>query len=161
MKTGLVLGCFDLLHAGHFDHFRLAKAHCDKLIVGVAHDKLVRAFKGPGRPIFPVCQRVFMISQNQHVDEAVIYGDRNSARETNVAAQIALVESVKPDIFCEGEDRKGEVLKGYLEEKGIERLTFPRLSPGTISTTYFIEKIKGKQPDSAVVRDVEPYYFPW
>ena len=49
-------GCFDLLHLGHIRHLQAAKAAGDYLIVTVTPDEFVS--KGPGRPVFPLEQRM-------------------------------------------------------------------------------------------------------
>ena len=123
----LVLGCFDLTHAGHFDHFKRARQQGDELHVGVAHDSLVRAFKGPGRPIFLLPDRCAIIQACRYVTSVKVYGNRNSGRDTNEADMKALVEEVQPHIFCEGQDSavRGGVLPGYLEELGVKRVVFP------------------------------------
>lgn len=51
LKVGLVTGGFDVLHMGHLNLFRLAKKHCNILVVGLDHDKTLRASKGESRPI--------------------------------------------------------------------------------------------------------------
>ncbi len=51
LKVGLVTGGFDVLHMGHLNLFRLAKKNCDILVVGLDHDKTLKATKGENRPI--------------------------------------------------------------------------------------------------------------
>ena len=45
-------GVFDVLHAGHVQHFDSAKKLGDILIVSVTRDEYVN--KGPNRPIFSI-----------------------------------------------------------------------------------------------------------
>lgn len=40
-------GCFDLMHAGHFNAVRQAKALGDILVVGVHTDEEIKRCKGP------------------------------------------------------------------------------------------------------------------
>lgn len=40
-------GCFDLMHAGHFNSFRQAKKLGDVLVLGINSDEEVEAVKGP------------------------------------------------------------------------------------------------------------------
>jgi D-beta-D-heptose 7-phosphate kinase/D-beta-D-heptose 1-phosphate adenosyltransferase len=44
-------GCFDILHPGHIELFKIGKSLGDKLIVGLDSDKKVRNDKGHNRPI--------------------------------------------------------------------------------------------------------------
>ena len=47
-KVGFVNGCFDLLHPGHVSLLTEAKAACDRLIVAVNSDELVKRPEGRG-----------------------------------------------------------------------------------------------------------------
>lgn len=40
-------GCFDLMHSGHFNAIRQAKALCETLVVGVISDEAIVQNKGP------------------------------------------------------------------------------------------------------------------
>ena len=149
MKRVLVMGTFDLTHAGHFDLFRQAKALGDHLTVGVAHDKLNRVFKGEGHPIYPIAVRHLIIEDNKNVDAVEIYGancpESASVEDViacNRAEQIRLIEAVEPAIFAQGIDNAPPILDGYIEQKGIDRVYLHRLS-SEISTSYYIEKIRG------------------
>ena len=51
LKIGFTNGCFDLLHPGHVSLLSQARAHCDRLVVGLNSDASVERLKGPGRPV--------------------------------------------------------------------------------------------------------------
>lgn len=68
VKVGLVTGGFDVLHMGHLNLFRLAKKHCDVLIVGLDHDKTLKATKGENRPINNYQRRSQFLSDLSTVD---------------------------------------------------------------------------------------------
>ena len=67
-KVGLVTGGFDVLHMGHLNLFRLAKKHCDTLIVGLDHDKTLKTSKGETRPINNYNRRSQFLSDLSTVD---------------------------------------------------------------------------------------------
>lgn len=67
-KVGLVTGGFDVLHMGHLNLFRLAKKHSDILIVGLDHDKTLKATKGENRPINNYRRRSQFLSDLSTVD---------------------------------------------------------------------------------------------
>ena len=166
MKTkALVLGSFDLTHAGHFHLFECAAEIADEVHVGVASDALVRAFKGEDRPIYPLTQRLWIIERCRDVHAVHIYGDEDSMKSHNDVAQKQLVELVKPDFFVEGEDKKGSDLRGWIEAKGIQRISTPRLGK-EVTTSHFIHKIRGSsdptgfQAFAQARRDASHYYYP-
>ncbi len=72
MRVGLTSGCFDLIHFGHLHYLERCKALCDKLIVGVDADAMVRAAKGPARPIIPALERLALINSLHVVDAAFL-----------------------------------------------------------------------------------------
>lgn len=67
-KTGLITGCFDVLHFGHIQLFRFAKKHVDFLIVGLDNDKTISLSKGKNRPVNSIEQRLQMVSELRSVD---------------------------------------------------------------------------------------------
>lgn len=138
----LVLGTFDLVHAGHIHLFQLAAGY-GELHVGVAHDALVREFKGVDRPIFPMSQRIYIIKACRYVSKVHVYGNPETSRcMDNEDAQKQLVERLEPDIFVQGADKdKNPDLWGYLEKKGIQRISTPRLDAKFITTTHYIQRI--------------------
>jgi len=55
-------GCFDILHVGHVDYLRFARAQGDVLLVGVNDDPSVRRLKGPERPVNSLEDRMAMLA---------------------------------------------------------------------------------------------------
>ena len=67
---GYTAGVFDLFHIGHVKVLKKAKSLCDKLIVGVSTDSLVKKYKNK-KPIIPFNERVEVIKNNRCVDLVV------------------------------------------------------------------------------------------
>ena len=62
-------GCFDMMHYGHANALRQAKAFGDYLIVGVVSDSEILANKGP--PVFNESERIKMVEAVKWVDEVI------------------------------------------------------------------------------------------
>ncbi|XP_022921352.1 ethanolamine-phosphate cytidylyltransferase-like [Cucurbita moschata] len=62
-------GCFDLMHFGHANALRQAKALGDELVVGVVSDEEIIANKGP--PVLPMEERLALVSGLKWVDEVI------------------------------------------------------------------------------------------
>ncbi|KAK3437522.1 hypothetical protein EUGRSUZ_C02186 [Eucalyptus grandis] len=62
-------GCFDLMHYGHANALRQAKALGDELVVGVVSDEEIVANKGP--PVLTMEERLALVSGLKWVDEVI------------------------------------------------------------------------------------------
>ncbi|KAL8136379.1 hypothetical protein V2J09_002380 [Rumex salicifolius] len=62
-------GCFDLMHYGHANALRQAKALGDELVVGVVSDEEILANKGP--PVLSMEERLSLVSGLKWVDEVI------------------------------------------------------------------------------------------
>ena len=62
-------GCFDMMHYGHCNALRQARALGDQLIVGVVSDDEIIANKGP--PVTPLHERMIMVNAVKWVDEVI------------------------------------------------------------------------------------------
>ncbi|KAL0346871.1 UNVERIFIED_CONTAM: Ethanolamine-phosphate cytidylyltransferase [Sesamum calycinum] len=62
-------GCFDLMHYGHANALRQAKALGDELVVGVVSDEEIISNKGP--PVLSMQERLF----KEHKIDYIIHGD--------------------------------------------------------------------------------------
>ena len=72
-KIGYTQGTFDMFHVGHLNLLYNARNQCDKLIVGVNSDKLVKEYKDK-TPIINENERLAIVQAIQYVDEAVLCG---------------------------------------------------------------------------------------
>lgn len=70
MIVGLTSGVWDLIHVGHLHYLESCRGLCDKLIVGVDCDEMVRLAKGPKRPYIPEDQRLDLVNSLRWVDAA-------------------------------------------------------------------------------------------
>lgn len=95
MKVVLVHGCFDILHIGHFEHFRAARDFGDRLIVSVTAERWVRKNKGEGHPAHSDAQRISMLRDLRTVDEAWICDDPGAS---------PAILKFKPAFFVKGVD---------------------------------------------------------
>lgn len=91
MHVVLANGCFDILHIGHVEHLKQARAMGDKLIVALTHDAFVN--KGPNRPINNWAARAEVLRELRCVDE-VIGSD----------SAMAAIRLLKPTYFVKGAD---------------------------------------------------------
>lgn len=94
MKKVLTVGVFDLLHIGHIELFRKAKALGDYLIVAVQDSDYVFQFKPDASLVYSTEERCYMVSAIRYVDEVVVY--RNVGN---------IVDEVGFDIFAKGPDQ--------------------------------------------------------
>ncbi|KAG6497464.1 hypothetical protein ZIOFF_041301 [Zingiber officinale] len=62
-------GCFDMMHYGHCNALRQARALGDQLVVGVVSDDEIKANKGP--PVTPLHERMTMVGAVKWVDEVI------------------------------------------------------------------------------------------
>ena len=94
MKKVLTVGVFDLLHIGHIELFRKAKALGDYLIVAVQDSDYVFQFKPDASLVYSTEERCYMVSAIRYVDEVVVY--RNVGN---------IVDEVDFYIFAKGPDQ--------------------------------------------------------
>ena len=62
-------GCFDMVHFGHANALRQAKAMGDRLLVGIHTDEEIEMHKGP--PVFTQTERYRMARAIKWVDEVI------------------------------------------------------------------------------------------
>jgi len=62
-------GCFDMMHYGHCNALRQARALGDQLVVGVVSDAEIVVNNGP--PVTPLKERMIMVNAVKWVDEVI------------------------------------------------------------------------------------------
>jgi D-sedoheptulose 7-phosphate isomerase len=101
-KTVFTNGCFDIIHPGHIDLLRRARALGDRLIVGINSDASVRRIKGEGRPFVSQEARKEILLGLRWVDEVEVFDDPTPE---------AMIARIKPDVLVKGGDWKpGEII---------------------------------------------------
>ena len=70
MIVGYTSGVFDLFHIGHLNLLKMAKAHCEYLIVAVTTDELSIEFNGK-RPVICFNDRFAIVEAIRYVDKVV------------------------------------------------------------------------------------------
>lgn len=110
MITVWTNGCFDILHPGHIELFKIAKSLGDRLIVGIDTDEKVHTDKGSNRPINPISFRKAMLESNKYIDLVIPFGSRKELEQT--------IQLYSPDILLVGGDwRDGDVVgREYAKE---------------------------------------------
>lgn len=136
MIIGLTSGCFDLIHFGHIHYLQRCRALCDRLIVAVDSDEMVRTAKGPSRPIVPEGDRLQLVNSLGCVDGAFIM------RGLAELARAALAFRVNKLFKHEGFHSLGHV---YGLEAGAELVVVPDVE-GLESTTAIIRRVKERTP---------------
>lgn len=131
-KIVLTNGCFDLLHRGHVDYLKDAKASGDKLIIALNSDNSVKNLKGSSRPIQNQKDRAVILEALRSVDLVVIFNQETPKK---------IIEKLIPDVLVKGGDYSIDKVIGAdcVIEKGGEIKIIPFRSG--YSTSNIIEKI--------------------
>lgn len=126
-------GCFDVIHAGHVQYLREARAQADVLVVGLNSDGSVRSLKGPSRPINPLPARTEVLAGLQAVDFVAVFDE---------ATPLELIRAVRPDVLVKGADyRKQDVVGAEFVESYGGRVHLAPLREG-FSTTRVLERLE-------------------
>ncbi len=126
MKRVITYGTFDLLHYGHINILKRAKALGDYLIVAVSSDEFNESKKGK-HCYFPYEKRKALVEAVRYVDLVIPECDWEQKRSDMHEYHI--------DTFVMGDDWEGQF--DFLREEGVEVVYLPRTPE--ISTT----QIKG------------------
>lgn len=132
MKKVLTVGVYDLLHIGHIEMFRKAKALGDYLIVAVQDSDVVLKYKPETELVYTTEERCYMVKSIRYVDEVVVYQGVDK-----------LVKEVNFDIFAKGPDQNHEGFckaETYCKKIGKEVVILPRTEG--ISSSQLKEIIK-------------------
>jgi len=125
-------GVFDILHAGHVQFLRQAKALGDVLVVGMNSDRSTQRLKGIGRPINNERDRMALVAALDAVDAVVLFDEDTP---------IELIRLLRPAIHVKGGDYADEALPEAeaVREGGGQVVILPLV--GTMSTSTVIQHI--------------------
>ena len=116
---GYTSGVYDLFHVGHLNILENAKSLCDKLIVGVTTDELVKDYKGKNT-VIPFSERIRIVRSIKYVDGVV---------PQNSMDKMDMWRRVKFDLMFVGDDWYQTEKWGSLEEefksKDVKIIYFP------------------------------------
>ncbi len=121
MKRVITYGTFDLLHYGHINLLRRAKALGDYLVVALSSDEF-NAIKGK-KSFFTYEQRKALLEAIRYVDLVI--------PEENWEQKVSDIKEYHIDVFVMGDDWVGKF--DYLKATGVEVVYLPRTPE--ISTT--------------------------
>ena len=133
-KVVFTNGCFDLLHDGHIELLKKAKALGDMLVIGLNSDESIKRLKGDNRPIQSERVRAQVMASIKYVDAVVIFDDDTP---------LELIKTISPDVLVKGSDYRMDEVVGYdvVTDRGGE-VVLVDLVEGS-STSSIVEKIKG------------------
>jgi D-beta-D-heptose 7-phosphate kinase/D-beta-D-heptose 1-phosphate adenosyltransferase len=132
--VGFTNGCFDLLHPGHLKVLETARAHCDRLLVGLNSDRSVKRLKGESRPVQSESARALILASLSCVDGVVIF-EEGTPKE--------LIRSLRPGLLVKGgEYEPQQVVGADLVESWGGKLLLVDMMPGW-STTKTLSRLIG------------------
>ncbi|SDD53724.1 adenylyltransferase/cytidyltransferase family protein [Auraticoccus monumenti] len=117
--VGYVPGAWDMFHVGHLNILLRARAHCDRLVVGVVTDEALFAAKQK-HPVVPLAERMRVVASIDVVDDVVV--DHSSDK-------LEVWRRVGFDILFKGDDwigtPKGIKLEQDMASVGVDVHFFP------------------------------------
>ena len=123
-------GTVDILHPGHIELFKVARALGDKVIVATDTDEKIKSDKGDHKPINDLCYRVAMLEAIKYIDVVHTFGSRQELE--------GLILLYNPDILLLGDDWQGGDVVGIEHAKGVRFL--PRV--GGYASSKTVKKIQ-------------------
>ncbi len=141
-KIVFCTGCYDILQSGHAVFFSQCKDYGDILVVGVGRDSVITQLKGPGRPVNPENNRLYLIAALHEVDYAVLNGSEIKPGKIDFES---IIEKLRPDVFILNDDDTGLTAKKEICDRyGVKIELVSRVVPPELeatSTTRIIDKI--------------------
>lgn len=139
MKKIFISGCYDILHGGHIQFFKEAKALGDHLTVSFASDKVLWAHK-QRRTSIPQDHKLALITSIDIVDDVVI-GDCD---EVGLDFKEHFLR-IQPDILAVTEDDQyAEIKQNLCAQIGAQYVVLPKTPPQftPVSTSSIVRSIR-------------------
>jgi len=129
---GYIDGCFDIMHSGHYNAIRQAKAVCDVLVVGVHSDPEIAENKC--LPVMRQDERYSLLEHIKWIDEIL--------PDVPYSPEIATLERAQADFCVHGDDMpvNSQGVCAYDEMKRAGRLRIIKRTEG-VSTTDLIGRL--------------------
>jgi len=132
-------GSFDLMHIGHVKFLQEAKEQGDVLIIGLNSDSSVKEWKKKmgykdwdSRPLNKEQYRAEILAALECVDYVTVFDEIDPIR---------LLETIKPDVHCNGEDYGEDCIEAETVKKNGGRIHIIKNFEG-FSTSELIKKVK-------------------
>jgi rfaE bifunctional protein nucleotidyltransferase chain/domain len=138
-KLVTVNGSFDILHPGHLELLRQARAQGDRLAVLLNSDKSVRSYKGSQRPILDQNARAVLLAALECVDYVCLFDEINPK---------IILSVVRPAIHANGSDWGKNCIERATVERYGGRVAVIKLKLG-YSTSNLIKKFKNANASSS------------
>jgi D-beta-D-heptose 7-phosphate kinase/D-beta-D-heptose 1-phosphate adenosyltransferase len=111
-----------------------ARAHCDRLLVGLNSDRSVKRLKGESRPVQDEMSRALVLASLTCVDGVVIFDEETP---------LELIRAIRPGILVKGGEYNPQQVAGAaLVESWGGRLILVEMLPGW-STTATLSRLTG------------------
>lgn len=144
-KIVFCTGCYDILQSGHAVFFNQCRQFGDILIVGVGRDEVISKLKGPGRPVNPENNRLYLVAAMQDVNFTVLNDKLITGNKIDFEN---ILIKLRPDVFVLNDDDSGiKEKKEICDKTGTEIKLVSRIVPEELeatSTTRIIDKINFK-----------------
>jgi cytidyltransferase-like protein len=139
MKKVFISGCYDILHGGHIQFFREAKALGDHLTVCFASDQVLWDHKNRKTSI-PQDHKLALMSALDIVDQVVI----GTCQDLGLDFKDHFLE-IKPDVLAvTDDDQYGDIKRALCAQVGAEYIVLPKTPPQftPVSTSSIVRGIR-------------------
>jgi len=132
MSRGYVDGCFDIMHSGHYNCIRQAKAICDVLVVGVHSDDEIARNKAI--PVMTQAERYGLLEHIKWADEIL--------HDVPYSPALATLERARAEFCVHGDDmpRNAEGYCAYDHMADAGKLRIVKRTEG-VSTTDLVGRL--------------------